>query len=180
MSADDRHTLLVTLTGKDRLGLISAVTGRLFDLGINLGDTSFSILGTGFDFTAVCDTPADLSVKDVEQELEALPELGGASVGVEPFDLTPTQAPNAQITHRVEVSGGDRPGLIARLTEVFQDFGANLVRMNSVRVPLGGDNYRYVTSFSVFIPAGRADTCLAAVSNTASALQCEMNWERIA
>ncbi|MDX1581377.1 MAG: ACT domain-containing protein [Alphaproteobacteria bacterium] len=180
MSSDLRHTLLVTLTGKDRLGLISAVTSRLFDLGINLGDTSFAVLGEGFDFTAVCDTPADLSADDVDRELSSLPELEGASIGVEPFDFEVTQGPTAQITHRVEVSGGDRPGMIARLTEVFQDFGANLVRMNSVRVPLGGDNYRYVTSFSVYIPAGRADSCLAAVSNTANALQCEMNWERVA
>lgn len=44
----------VSMTGPDRVGLISAVTARLFDLGANLADTNFAVLGTGFEFNAVC------------------------------------------------------------------------------------------------------------------------------
>ena len=38
---------LVSIFCPDREGLVAAVTRRLFDLGINLGDTAFSVLGLG-------------------------------------------------------------------------------------------------------------------------------------
>ena len=50
----------VSMTGPDRVGLISAVTARLFDLGANLAAPNFAGLGTGFEFNAVCDVPGDL------------------------------------------------------------------------------------------------------------------------
>ena len=37
--------VLVSVFCPDRTGLIAAIAGRLFDLGANLGDTSFTVLG---------------------------------------------------------------------------------------------------------------------------------------
>src|SRR5262245_7561107 len=45
---------LVSVICEDRTGLIAAITGRMFDLGINLGDTTFAVLGTGAEFTTLC------------------------------------------------------------------------------------------------------------------------------
>ena len=40
------------------------------------------------------------------------------------------RAPTDSITHRITVSGGDRHGLIERLSQVFVQFKANIVRLN--------------------------------------------------
>ena len=40
-------TVLITIFCHDRTGLVSAITGRLFEIGANLGDTSFAMLGGG-------------------------------------------------------------------------------------------------------------------------------------
>lgn len=165
----------VSMTGPDRVGLISAVTARLFDLGANLADTNFAVLGTGFEFNAVCDLPADLSLDDVAGELRSLPQLDGAEVSVTPFTHAATQAENARITHIIDVVGGDRPGLVARLAEAFQDYEANIVRMNSTRLRGSVVDADYVTRFEVYIPE-RADACLAAIDNTAQQLSCTCAW----
>ncbi len=165
----------VSLAGLDRVGLISAVTARLFDLGADLADTNFAVLGTGFEFNAVCDLPSGLRLADVAAELRALPQLDGADVSVTAFTHAATQAANARITHVIDVVGGDRPGLIARLTEAFHDYDANIVRMNSARLPGSGDRSNYVTRFEVYIP-DRVDTCLAAIDNTAQQLSCTCSW----
>lgn len=165
----------VSMTGPDRVGLISAVTARLFDLGANLADTNFAVLGTGFEFNAVCDLPGELGLDDIAAELRSLPQLAGAEVSVTPFVHAPTQAENARITHIIDVVGGDRPGLVARLTEAFQDYDANIVRMNSTRLP-GAGIADYVTRFEVYIPE-RADACLAAIDNTAQQLSCTCRWQ---
>lgn len=172
------HNLLVTLFCPDRTGLVAAVTGQLFDMGLNLGDTTFAVLGTGAEFTAVCETPDDVSVSDVETALKSLPETQGARVEVRPFGLDPVADPSGRITHRVYVRGGDRPGLVARMAEVFGQYDANIVRMSAEHMPdLAGG--QYVVRFDINIPAGAVERCLNTAANTAGELHLTCHVEGV-
>lgn len=172
------RNILITVVGADRVGLVAAVTGRLFDLGVNLGDTTFAVLGTGCKFSAVAEAPAELAAEEVANELRALPDLADAEIKVNDFKFAADHAVSGRHTHRISVSGGDQPGLVARLSEAFVEFGANIVRLNSERVR-GGRKTLYVTNFDVSIPGDRAQACLAAVANTAAQLQLECTWEAV-
>lgn len=167
-------TVLISIFCPDRTGLVAAITGCLFDIGANLGDTSFSMLGAGAEFTSVCELPDDVAASEAEAELTALPELHRAQVSVRPFELDSAHGAAGTITHRIVVSGGDRPGLVARLSEVFGQFAANIVRMDSQRVPEQG---LYATRFAVAIPPERAEACLNTVANTAGELHLSCHVE---
>ncbi len=166
-------TVLISIFCPDRTGLVAAITGRLFEIGANLGDTSFAMLGSGAEFTSVCDLPADISAADLETDLGGLPELAGARLNVRPFELDAATGPLGQVTHRIVLSGGDRPGLIARLSEVFGSFKANIVRLDAQRVPEQG---LYVTRLAVSIPE-RTEACLNTVANTAGELNLSCHVE---
>jgi glycine cleavage system transcriptional repressor len=166
-------TVLISIFCPDRTGLVAAITGRLFEIGANLGDTSFAMLGSGAEFTSVCDLPADISATELEADLGGLPELAGARLTVRPFEMDAAAGPLGRITHRVVLSGGDRPGLIARLSEVFGEFKANIVRLDAQRVPEQG---LYVTRLAVAIPE-RAEACLNTVANTAGELNLSCHVE---
>jgi len=84
-----------------------------------------------------------------------------------------------RITHRVEVSGGDQLGLIARLAEIFTHYGANIVRLEAQKLP-DQEGGRYVTRFAVSLPPERAELCLAAVGNTAGSLGLASRAEAVA
>jgi glycine cleavage system transcriptional repressor len=160
---------LISLLARDRVGLVSAVANHLFAAGINLRDTTFAAMGQGAEFTAVCELPDSLSLAGLERELTALPDLAGAQVRVVPFGFDPVPGPMGRITHVLEIAGGDQLGLIARLSDIFTQFGANIVRLDAQKLPeAGGD--RYMTRFAVWLPPDRAQACLAAVSNTAGSL----------
>jgi glycine cleavage system transcriptional repressor len=169
------HTVLVSVFCPDRPGLVSAIAGRLFDLGANLGDASFTVLGTGAEFTALSHLPGHVGAAELKGELLKLPELRDATVTVKGFGLDPGPSPSALITHVVTVSGGDRPGLVARLAEVFAGFKANIVRMDAQTLPDGGHG-RYVIRFSLSIPAASAATCLATVDSTAGEMGLACAW----
>lgn len=169
------NTVLITVFCPDRTGLVAAITGRLFELGANLGDTTFAMLGTGAEFTSVCDLPDELTASELGDDLAALPELRNARLSVRPFEMETASGPAGRITHRVTLSGGDRPGLIARLSEVFGSFNANIVRMDAQRVPEQG---LYVTRFAVAIPE-RAEACLNTVANTAGELNLSCLTEQV-
>jgi glycine cleavage system transcriptional repressor len=164
------RTALISIICEDRIGLIAEVAGRLYDLGINLGDTTFAVLGGGAEFTTVAEIPDHLSLDGIEAELLRLASLKGASVSVEAFSYRAQHGDTAHITHRIEIEGEDSPGLVARLSEVFVGFGANIVRLNSERVS-GGSGARYITRIAAWIPPDKANACLATVANTAGELR---------
>ena len=120
---------------EDRPGLIADVTGRLYNLGINLGDTTFAVLGGGAKLTLVAKLPSDISIPDVEEELRSIPVLRGADVEVAPFAYRETHDQSAHITHRIEITSDEYPGLIARLSEALRPMGVNIVELNSESVP---------------------------------------------
>jgi glycine cleavage system transcriptional repressor len=166
-------TVLISVFCSDRPGLVAAIAGALFDMGANLGDTSFAMLGAGAEFTSVCELPSGMAATEVEAALADRPELAAAQIRVRSFDLDAGHGPSGRITHRVVVSGGDRPGLVARLSEVFGQFNANIVRMDAQRLPEQG---LYVTRFAISL-SDRVDACLATVANTAGELHLSCQIE---
>jgi glycine cleavage system transcriptional repressor len=164
--------LLVTIDCSDRTGLIAAVTGHLFDLGADLGETAFAAVAGRAEFRTECEVASDVEAAALQAELAALPVLAGASVRVE----SAGDAPADHATHRIVVAGGDRPGLIARLSEAFVQYDANILRLDAGRIP-GPGGARYVTRFAVKIPERSAHACLATVANTAGELGLTCHWE---
>jgi glycine cleavage system transcriptional repressor len=59
---------------------------------------------------------------------------------------------------------------------VFAQYGANIVRLEARKLS-AAEGGLYVTRFAVFIPADRADLCLATVANTAGTLGLECRVE---
>ncbi len=169
---------LVSIICPDRVGLISAISGQLYDQGVNLDDTTFAVLGGGAEFTAVCELPGSLGLDELKKALTGLDELQGAKVTVTNFALSPVHAESAHITHRIVLQGGDRPGLIARLCEVFGQFNANIVRLNSDSMP-GSRADQYEIRIAVWIPREHVKSCLAVIANTAGELRMKCHWSEV-
>lgn len=169
-------TALISIICEDRPGLIAAVTGLLFDLEINLADTTFAVLGGGAEFTLVARLPDRLELDELERELKALPSLKDAKLTVTPFSYRESHGESARITHRIEITGDDSPGLIARLSEAFGAFGANIVRLNSESVP-GASGARFLLRMAIWVPDDKAAACLATVANTAGQMNLKCQWQ---
>jgi glycine cleavage system transcriptional repressor len=172
MSSNKPTLALVSILAADRVGLVSAIAGRLYDHGINLRDTTFAAMGQGADFSAVCELPDDLGLGELERDLASLPELEDARVEVTGYEFEATPGPEGRVTHTIELSGGDQLGLIARMAEVFREYGANIVRLEA-RTIQDSTGDRYVTRFAVNIPPARTEICLSAVANTAGSLRLD-------
>ena len=169
------HTALVSIMCEDRPGLIADVAGRLYELGINLGDTTFAVLGSGAKLTLVAKLPSDISISDVDEELRSMPVLRGADLEVAPFAYRETHDQSAHITHRIEITGDDSPGLIARLSEAFAGFDANIVWLNSESLE-GASGARFLLRMAIFVPGEKAAACMATVANTAGQMNLKCEW----
>lgn len=169
------HKTLISIYCPDRSGLIAAVTRTLFQLGGDLSDTTFAVLESGAEFSSVCEFPADIAPDFIEREIKALPELADAEqISVRPFILRP-DAPPGDVTHEIAISGGDQPGLVARLCEALVEFEANVVRLNTQASEKDGVP-EYVIELAVWLPPDRSSNCLAALANTAESLGLTCRW----
>ena len=170
--------LLINILAPDQTGLLSEACGALFDLGVNLQDTTFAVLGTGAEFSAVCRVDDGTDDQVLKDELSACPALGQARIDVTPFPFGDTAAASAEINYRIKLEGRDQPGLVARISEIFYQHEANIVRLNTRHMP-GVDGDAYQIRIGASVPDSRALTCLSAIDNTAQQMNMSCTWQKV-
>ena len=173
-----QEKFLISVIGLDRVGVVSAVTSYLFEAGANLADSSFAVLGEGFEFSCVAEFEAALTQEEVSTGLDALELLQDAKISVTRFPFELLRGETGQITHLVEITGGDRPGLVAHISEVLVEYGANIVRMSSRRIS-SADGFDYRTRFAVNVAGARAAALENALSNTAGSMRLNCGMEPV-
>lgn len=128
---------IVSISCVSQAGLLAAISGRLFELGCNLADTTYALLAGSAEFTTVCELPGGMVEESLALELHRTPVLAGARIIVGPFDEAASESRSQRITHRFELSGPDQPGKIKRLSEAFAACGIEVVRLNSQKLAAG-------------------------------------------
>jgi glycine cleavage system transcriptional repressor len=127
--------IAVTVIGHDRPGIIADATAGLADLGLNLEDSTMTLLRGHFAMMLIC--AGDRSPSEVEEALaplaadgsllvsaRAVPDEDGSGGRGRPYVLT--------------VHGGDRPGIVSAVTRVVADAGGNITDLTT---RLAGDLY---------------------------------------
>jgi glycine cleavage system transcriptional repressor len=133
--------LAVTVIGPDRPGIIADVTGAMAGVGVNLEDSTMTLLRGHFAMMLVCTGPAD----GVQ---EALEPLSGELV-ITVREVAPEQA-HAPVgaPYILSVHGADRPGIVSAITRVVAAVGGNVTDLST---RLSGT--LYVLTAEVELPA---------------------------
>jgi glycine cleavage system transcriptional repressor len=136
----------VTVTGRDRPGIIADVTGALAGLGLNLTDSSMTLLRGHFAMTLVC--AGDAAVDRLRGALDGLTGDGSLLVAVN--EIPPdggSVAPGEPFV--VTLHGADRLGLVAATTRLLAGVGGNVT---DATTRLAGELYLMVVE--VDLPVG--------------------------
>ena len=112
-------TLAVSAVGLDRPGIIAGVAGSLAAHGANITDSRMAILRGHFAMTLIVEGA----------EREAL-DADLAQLGLEAYSVAEVAeaaaATRSQPNAVVSVHGADHPGIVAAVTRVLADAGANV------------------------------------------------------
>jgi glycine cleavage system transcriptional repressor len=156
-----RHA--ITVLGHDRPGIIAETTGLLADLGLNLEDSTMTLLRGHFAMMLVCE--GDVPEADIEAALTPLGDDGTLTVTVR--EVPPGAAYDTTGTPWVlTVHGGDRPGIVSAVVGEVARVGGNITDLTT---RLAGDLYLLVAEID--LPAGTDVAALrAAVDRAAAAL----------
>lgn len=157
----------VTVLGHDRPGIIAEATAGLAGLGLNLEDSTMTLLRGHFAMMLLCSTVgADESVgpRDIEQALAPLTADGDLDVAVRPVtdEPSPTAASSSWV---LTVHGGDRPGIVSAVAREVAAAGGNITDLTT---RLSGSLYLLVAELD--LPAA-ADVAAVEAAIKATAQQ---------
>lgn len=155
----------VTVIGRDRVGIVADVAGRLAALGANLTDSSMTLLRGHFAMTLVCTAQAS-----ADQLGAALRDLSGGdlliSVGEVGGDGPATTGGSSYV---VSVYGADRLGIVAAVARAIAAVGGNITDLTT---RLSGTLYVLVAE--VDLPLGVADDLTKRFDELGAALEVEV------
>jgi glycine cleavage system transcriptional repressor len=164
----------VSVFGRDRPGIVAAVTRVLADAGCNLEDTSMTILRGHFAMMLVVTGPAGVDAADLDAGLDPVAGRLDLQVSVRPVTDEVTAAAGEGARYVAAVYGADRPGLVASVSEALAAHQVNIVDLQT-RV-VGEPDPVYAMHFDLEVPAGRAAQVEADLRAVAEALGVQASF----
>ncbi len=152
--------LAVTVLGHDRPGIIAEVTAVLAELGLNLEDSTMTLLRGHFAFMLICAGDAGTpSAAAVESALAPITADGTLQVAVRPVRAEPEHAPTGR-AFLLSVHGGDRPGIVSAMMREVAAAGGNVTDLST---RLSGQ--LYVVLAEVELPESSVDSAIAPLTD---------------
>lgn len=120
----------VTAIGKDRPGIVAALSSALLDLDGNIEDSRMAILGGHFSVMLIVKVPTGVGRDQLAGRLGEVGEtLGLDAVSVSPVDDIDETGSGA--SHVLTVYGADHPGIVAAVTGALANLGVNITDLST-------------------------------------------------
>jgi glycine cleavage system transcriptional repressor len=159
--------LAITVLGHDRPGIIAETTGALAGLGLNIEDSTMTLLRGHFAMMLV--TAGEADAPTVEDALAGLTADGSLSVSVREVPAE-TGSPGGA-AYLLSVHGGDRPGIVSSLAAEVASVGGNITDLTT---RLAGE--LYVLTAEVDLPeAADPDALTASLRGVAAELGVDVS-----
>ncbi len=125
----------ITVIGHDRPGIIAETTRVLAGLGLNIEDSTMTLLRGHFAMMLIC--AGDRGSQEIEAALAGLTEDGSLTVSVREVPEEPEHEAIGS-TYVLTVHGGDRAGIVSTLAGEVAGVGGNITDLTT---RLAGDLY---------------------------------------
>jgi glycine cleavage system transcriptional repressor len=144
---------LLTASGRDRAGLVAAVSKILFEEGCNLEDSAMTRLQGEFAILLILSGPPHTEA--LEKKLKELGKKLGLAVALKP--LSPVESRTPPTTGErvlISVHGADRPGIVHRVTHHLAKAKVNLSDLSTHRTESKGNPSGYILYLEGETPDG--------------------------
>ncbi|MEA1969279.1 MAG: ACT domain-containing protein [Thermodesulfobacteriota bacterium] len=133
------HKLIITILGKDRPGIITAVAKSLYRLDCNLENVNQMILQNEFAGLFIVEPPDNLDKAAIKEKLKKDLKGSGLHIHVNTIDPNGNTTGDAkEELFLITTIGPDQKGLVARITEIIAKYNVNVTNLKAVFK--GGDD----------------------------------------
>jgi glycine cleavage system transcriptional repressor len=167
----------VTAIGRDRPGIVAAISGALLELEGNIEDSRMSILGGHFAVMLIVGVPDSVAPERLEQGLARVgDELGLEATAVSPVERL--EGAETTASHVLTVYGADHPGIVHAVTSALAERSVNVTDLRT-HVTGSPDSPAYVMLMELDLGEAAEDDVQAAISEAAEREGLEVSLRRL-
>lgn len=161
--------LALTAIGRDRPGIVAALTGVLLEHDLNIEDSQATVLRGHFSIVLIVAAPDDLDREGLLAELNrAGDEIELEAIVLQDLDDLAPHAPEP--SHVLTVYGVDHPGIVHTTTRTLAAARVDITDLNTRLVEDEGEEPLYALMMEVALPDGASpeslETALRAVGES--------------
>ena len=130
----DKDLYVISVVGQDRVGLVAAVTARLFREGLNIVDIEQSVIHTQFTMVVLVEPfRPDLNLEGLRNGLEAIAGRCEISITLLPLrDFKGLRLAESKRRYVLTILGQDKPGIVATVSETLSESEVNIERIKMI------------------------------------------------
>jgi glycine cleavage system transcriptional repressor len=142
---------LLSAVGKDKPGIVAAVSAVLFQAGCNIEDSTMARLGGDFAIMLMLRLPEGFTSQQLAERLS--PAQHHLQLTIHVADIPPEEVePQIESArHLILVYGSDKPGIVARLTALLAERNVNITNLRTSVIQR--DQPLYVMTIEVELPS---------------------------
>ena len=149
--------LTITAVGRDRPGIVAALTEALLPIGANLHDCRAALLRGSFAMVMAVFVPDEVGADGARRAVQPAADRLGLEVSV--LDAADGEVLAGGERCVVSVYGADHPGIVNAISTALADHRVNIVDLSSRAV---GDPPVYVLGIEAVLPPGLSVAALEA------------------
>ena len=120
----------MTAIGRDRPGIVAAISGALLELEGNIEDSQMSILRGHFAVVLLVKLPESLGADDLDRRLERVrDDLALEAIAVKAVDDLDVAAERP--SHVITVYGADHPGIVSAVSAALAERSVNITGLET-------------------------------------------------
>jgi len=175
--------IALSCIGKDRPGIVSAVSALLFKHKCNIEDSSMTILKGEFAMIMIVGAPAMFSLKQFEAECRSVGKSEQLHISCKALEAAiETKEANANEGERYMISllGADQPGLVYKVTKLLAENDINISDVNTKKLGDGAKpSFAMLIEFTLQANGTSLESLKEALDNLAKTLDAEISVKPI-
>ncbi len=124
-------SVLLSISGHDRAGIVRDVAEALLHLNANIEDSSMTALRGRFTMMMIVCIPEDRSISELKAALAELEQRTRLTVQSQVISDEEAAAPAAEPDHVITVHGADKAGIVHAVTDALVSLGVSVVDVST-------------------------------------------------
>jgi len=128
-----KNLVPLSAIGKDRPGIVAALSKALFEGGCNLENSSMTRLRGDFAILLMVALPPKLTPEALRKKLEKVGKKWSLTLSLRKLAASETKAssPSASLPYTLVVYGADHPGIVYRVAQAAADHRVNITDLQT-------------------------------------------------
>lgn len=177
---ENAKSVILTATGRDRVGIVAEVADLLFKSGCNLLDSSMTLLRGEFAIILMVELSENRSVESLIDCLAESEKKTGLKFNARLLNEDELKEEEQEGTpYLISVYGADRPGIVAGITAKLAALGCNITDCQTKMTP-GENTHVYVMILEAFMPEHvSSDKIDNELKESAGKLGCDITIQQL-